>query len=392
MGTADWFQYGSDTGYLHPIRARQIATIDACVSLIAGTIAQLPVAAKRLDRAGNLKQTNAGHLGRLLNLEPCPAYSAVQFWETVVSEVLLLGNSYAYIRRDGSDQVGELVPVTCDLRKVELKNGRLFYHLNSARRAADDLPETVIEQKDILHFTSGVFDGCEGRSILEMGAATAANVYTSMDDFLLDYYRHGAHADWVIQFQDGGEADQKTKDEVKAAFKARHAQGLDGKAEPIVIGSEVQVQRMETNLRENQMTEGREFQIDEIARAFRVPSYLINREQKTTSFGSGITEISRSFLRYCIGPHLHRLECELNRKLTPPPKMTRLRFDTAELIRASTQERAAAHTAALGSPGASGWASINEVRKMEGLMPLPGAEYDRVALAGSGHPEPEPPA
>ena len=101
---------------------------------------------------------------------------------------------------------------------------------------------------------------------------------------------------------------------------------------------------------------------------------MINREQKTTSFGSGITEIAHSFLRFTVAPILARISAEVTRKLLPKDGSLRCYHDTSALTRAVESER----FRALRSAAGGAWMTVNEARGREGLPPVPDGKTVRV--------------
>jgi HK97 family phage portal protein len=138
------------------------------------------------------------------------------------------------------------------------------------------------------------------------------------------------------------------------------------------------VTTLSLNAKDSQLLESREFQITDIARAFGMPSFMVNQEQKTTSWGSGIGEISLSFLRYTLGPHTNRWEQELNRKLFMRQSAPVFcEFIARSLMRLTLKDRNDAYRQAIGGSQGPGWMTVNEIRKMENLPRIDQEEYDQ---------------
>ncbi|WP_350624443.1 phage portal protein, partial [Pseudoalteromonas sp. 24-MNA-CIBAN-0067] len=79
--------------------------------------------------------------------------------------------------------------------------------------------------------------------------------------------------------------------------------GIENSKFPLVLDNSTDVKQLSVSAKDSQLLESREFQITDIARAFGLPSFMVNQEQKSTSWGSGIGEIGLSFLRFTLGPH-----------------------------------------------------------------------------------------
>lgn len=130
-----------------------------------------------------------------------------------------------------------------------------------------------------------------------------------------------------------------------------------------------------------QLLETRKFQVIEIARAFGVPPHMIGETSASTSWGSGIEQMSIGYVRYTLGPHLTRIEQELNRKLWPRSQKYFVEFNRDGLLSGDSKTEAEVFGKALGGPGAQGWMTINEVRRIKNLPPLEGEQYNQVQIA-----------
>ena len=119
----------------------------------------------------------------------------------------------------------------------------------------------------------------------------------------------------------------------------------------------------------------------DIARAFGVPPHLIGETTASTSWGSGIEQMSIGFVRYALGPHLKRFEQEFNRKLWPRSPKYFVEFDREAAQAGDLKSEAEFFAKALGGPGSQGWMTVNQVRRKKNMEPLPG--WNDVAKAGA---------
>lgn len=121
---------------------------------------------------------------------------------------------------------------------------------------------------------------------------------------------------------------------------------------------------------DTQLLESRSFGIDEIGRWFGVPSALINGAGGAS--GASIEQAVEAFYRSTVVPHCTALEQEIMRSVFTPQesRQYRVEFKMSALQRASVAARYDSYSKAL----QNGFLTRNEVRRMESLPPLPGAD------------------
>ena len=118
------------------------------------------------------------------------------------------------------------------------------------------------------------------------------------------------------------------------------------------------------NANDYQLLETRRFQIEEIARIFKVPLSLIGHLEKAANYSS-IEALSIDFVRFTLQPYLVLIEQELNRKLFRENELDNyfVRLDSKGLLRGDSAARATYYR----EMSAIGVLSINEIRRMEDL-------------------------
>lgn len=342
----------------------KISIVYACCRLIAGTFAQMPLFAYSGRRSNVVEDSRVDRINASFN----DLFTSAVAWEYIVTSFLLSGDCICFIERDRRGDWPALHPV--DIRDVlwSRVGRRLVYTITV------DGEQLYFDQDDILHFTGFGFNGTRGMSVIRYGARNAIGAEKAMQEFSADFFASGLRQNVVIS-KDGKWMEEQ-KDAIRETFLNKYY-GSGGKKGPIVVDKTAKIDVIPVNAKDAQLLESRDFQITDIARAFGLPSFLVNQEQKTTSFGSGIGEIALSFLRFTINPHQVRNEAELNRKLFRSGNV-RVSFDAQNIQRGTIKERYDSYKIALGGGGTSGWLSVNEVRQLDGKTALTGAEYDRV--------------
>lgn len=340
-----------------PGTSMKVSIVYACVRLISGAIAQMPV--HTYDDSGGVRERVVDAVSPLLNMQPTPIFSAATFWEFITASMLLHGDGFAIIYRNRAGEPQEILPVSPANVDVKENSGRLIYIMNLGGKPY------AFDQDDVLHFPGFGFNGLRSMSVIRWGAYNAIGVELAMEEFSADFFKSGAHQSVALIKQGKWDSDQKAA--LRESWVATYG-GLKNKKYPLVFDSTTDIKQLNISAKDSQLLESREFQITDIARAFGLPSFMVNQEQKSTSWGSGITEIALSFLRFTLMPHVNRFEQELNRKFYMRSKNF-CEFNAAGLMRGTQKERYDAYMQGLGGAQGPGFLKPNEVRRFENLPP-----------------------
>lgn len=349
-----------------PKTSMKVSIVFACVRLIAGAIAQMPVHIFNQSNNGDRVRVANHQISSLINLQPSPAWSAATFWEYIVCSMLLHGDGFAILLRNRNGDVEEILPINPVSTKVENRGGRLIYFTE-----IDGNPKGF-DQDDILHFPGFGFDGKRSMSVIKWGAFNSVGLEIAMEQHSGEFFKSGSTQRVAVVKQ--GKWDSEQKQAFREAWVRTYG-GVENSKYPLVLDQSTDIKALSLSAKDSQLLESREFQITDIARAFGLPSFMVNQEQKSTSWGSGIGEIALSFLRFTLAPHLNRFEQELNRKLFF--KSTDFaEFVTANLMRLTLKERNDAYRQAVGGSHGVGWYTINEIRKLENLPRIDDPKFD----------------
>src|SRR5690554_4735321 len=339
--------------------ALRVTAVYACVRLIAGAIASLPLATYR--RTDDGRERVRSDLWWLLNEQPCPAVSAAVFWEYLIAQMLLSGDGLAEIERGRGGSIRQLIPL--DARAVGIRqiNGRLRYEFcrNGTWLGRD--------QDDILHIPGFGFDGTRGMSVIRHAAREAIGLALAAEGFSSRFFASGAHADVALKVP--GKMTQEQIDNLRRIWASKYG-GAHNASLPIVLTEGTDLKEVTISAQDSQLIEARRFQVADIARAFGVPPHMIGETDKSTSWGSGIEQQGIGFVQYTLAPHLNRIEQEINRKCFRTERLF-VEFNVEGLLRGDSKSRADYYTRALGGTQNPAWMTPNEVRRLENLPPLP---------------------
>lgn len=356
--------------------AMRVSAVYACVNLIAGSIAGLPL--KFYERQGLSRTEIPDHpLWWLFNEEACPAFSSATFWEFVLAQMLLRGDSINYIYRgEGkfASDIKAIIPVPrsqVTVQRTIPPEGyrgptKLIYTF-----ALDNGQHFTVDQGDVLHFPGFGFDGLRGMSAIQWGARNAVGTAIQADEFAGKFFSQGAQPQIAIKAP--GQMGPDQQEALREAFVAKYA-GNGPSGVPLVLTEGLEIQELSMTAADAQLLESRKWQVVDIARAFGVPPFMIGEMEKTTSWGSGIEQMYIGFVRGTLRSHIKRIQPELNRKLWPTRQKTLVEFDTFELTAGDAVSQADYFSKALGGTQNPAWMTQNQVRQRLNMPPMDGGD------------------
>ena len=344
--------------------ALAISAVYACIGLIGGAIASLPLPIYR--RTTDSRERVDHPLSDLLNLEPTPACSSAVWREYLLWSLLLHGDGMARIHRKGGrlslrPDIVRLEPLHPLDVSVSINGDRLAYQMTDA-----DEGRITLDQDDMLHIPGLGFDGCRGMSPLRYAARNSMGLSLAADEYSARFFSNGARPDYLITTP--GKMDTAQQALFRESWMARYS-GLGNAHIPAILTGGGEVKALSINPEDAQLIETRNFQASDIARFYGVPPHMIGITDKTTSWGSGIEQQGIGFVKYTLSRHLIKIEQEINRKLLRDG-IHFAEFVTAGLERGDYKARNEGYRIALGRAGEPGWMTPNEVRRLENLPPL----------------------
>ena len=340
--------------------AMQLTAVYACVRILAEGIAGLPLHLYKCGKNGSREKVVDHPLYFLLHDEPNPEMTSFVFRETLMTHLLLWGNAYAQIIRDGRGVVVALYPLMPDRMRVDRdENGQIYYRYQlRADESHLEKPGTVdLSPKDVLHIPALGFDGLVRYSPIAM-ARNSIGMAIACEDFGASFFRNGAAPSGVLEHPGVLKNPEKLRDAWEAQYGGSRNSGRvavleEGmKFNPIAIPPE-QAQFLET----------RKFQVDEIARIFHVPPHMIGDLERSTF--SNIEQQSLEFVKYTLNPWVCRWEQVLTRSLLSPKEKREysIKFNVDGLLRGDYQSRMNGY--AVGRQ--NGWMSANDIRELENM-------------------------
>lgn len=278
---------------------------------------------------------------------------------------ILWGNGYAQIIRNGRGEVVALYPLMPDRMAVDRDaRGRIYYEYTRADSDVNTLGKkssVLLLPEDVFHIPGLGFDGLVGYSPIAM-AKQAVGLGLACDEYGASFYQNGAQPGGVLEHPGVVKNPQRVRDSWNAIY-----QGAKNAHKVAILEEGMSYKPISINPQEAQFLETRKFQIDEIARIFRVPPHMVGDLDKS-SF-SNIEQQSLEFVKYTLSPWIARWEQAIHRALLLPDEKPRYfaRFNVEGLLRGDYQSRMNGYAVAR----QNGWMSANDIRELENLDRIP---------------------
>lgn len=340
-----------------PDRALQLATVYACVDLLANTVAAFPLMVYRRDERGNRVEARDTRLWMLLHDSPNAMMTPMDFWRALVVQLVLRGNAYACIDRNDRGEPVALWPLASDQISDNIKDGEQVYIYSK------DGESRLYQASDILHLR-GIGTGYHGFGKLDFMASTVreADALGAFANTLADTANKPAG---IVQVQ------HMTTKEQRDGLMSRLTDFKRGDSRFLLIDGDMDFKQVSITPQESQLLETRKFTTEEICRWFGVPPQLIGGSD-SASWGNGIEQITAGFEKYTVRPLVCSIEQSVARTLmTPADRMSFIvEFSMTNLLRSSLSDRYSVYSSAV----QNGLMTRNEVRAMENLEPIAGAD------------------
>lgn len=354
--------------------AMQTTAVYACVRILAEAVASLPLHVYEYQDDGGKKLVHDHPLYYLLHDEPNPEMTSFVFRETLMSHLLIWGNAYAQIIRDGAGRVLGLYPLLPDKMEVQRDDRGNIYYVYS--RNSDENPmfkeygNIKLKAEDVLHIPGLGFDGLIGYSPIAM-AKNAVGMTLACEEYGASFFANGANPGGVLEHPGVLKDPSKVRESWNSVYR-----GVSNAHKIAVLEEGMKYQQIGIPPEEAQFLETRKFQINEIARLYRIPPHMVGDLDKS-SF-SNIEQQSLEFVKYTLDPWVIRWEQSLQRSLLLPGEKGKyfIKLNVDGLLRGDYQSRMNGY--AIGRQ--NGWLSTNDIREMEDMNPLPEEEGGNLYL------------
>ena len=363
-----FFIGGSSSGKnVNERSAMQMTAVYSCVRILSEAVASLPLHVYKYNDEGGKEKAVKHPLYFLLHDEPNPEMASFVFRETLMTHLLLWGNAYAQIIRNGKGEIVALYPLMLNRMIVDRDDkGQLYYQYNTSKDDAPTMNGSMVNLKpsDVLHIPGLGFDGLVGYSPIAM-AKNAIGMAIACEEYGAKFFANGATPGGILEHPGTVKDPKRVRESWTSAF------GGSSNANKVAVLEEgMKYTPISISPEQAQFLETRKFQINEIARIFRVPPHMVGDLEKS-SF-SNIEQQSLEFVKYTLDPWVARWEQAIVRFLFSADEKTQyfVKFNVDGLLRGDYQSRMNGY--AIGRQ--NGWMSANDIRELENLDRIPEEE------------------
>ena len=335
----------------------RLSAVYACVRLISDTISTLPYDQFiRRDGQRFPFRPKDAWVDR-----PSTEMPKTTFWKQVIVSLLLDGNAFVLVTRSGNEIV-DLTPLNPKQVRVERRDGRKVFILEN---------ETVLGTDRVLHVTEMLMPG-ELRGVSRiMQAKESLGLGLALEEYAAQFFGNGAYAGGVLEFPDKLSPEQRkeirdTWNAVHQGPRRSHRVGMlwgGGKFNPLTVDPTA-----------SQLVDQRKFAVEEIARIFRVPPFMLGVSENAAMAFASIEQQQLFFRQHTIQPYVEMLEDHFQTLLEVPTSF--IKFNMSSIVRADLSSRYSAYNVAL----LAGFMSVNDVRRLEDQGPVEDGDQYRVPL------------
>ena len=336
----------------------KIGTVYACVRLIADSISTLPVDTFiRVD-------------GDRRPFRPRPEWldlpeigcSRTDHFQQVLVSLLLNGNSFTRIIRDPQGVAGLTVLNPLKVEVIRDESRQLVYVFDNKQR---------IEHNDMIHLTELRLPGdMRGRSRIEL-IKENLGLAKALEEFAARFFGQGSHTSGIIEFP--GNLTREQAKSLVDGFEEGH-RGLRRSHRPGILFGGAKYTTTSVAPDDSQFLQSRQFAVEEILRAFRIPPSMAGVLQPGAQAYASVEMNGIHFVMHTLRPYVTKIEDGYQKLLT---NGAFLKFNLDGLMRGDFASRVAGYSSGL----QAGWLSINDVRRFEDLRPADGGDTYRVPLA-----------
>lgn len=340
--------------------AMGISAVYAAVNIISNTIASIPIQVKDKNREGYEDVIHDHYLLPLFdhNENDITRFEMVKY---TVQSILLKGNGFIYVERDGIGRAKSL-------RWLPSSNVSVIYNQvsNELYYLCPLVSKKRIEPVNMLHFKINSDDGINGRSVISYATRSIKNA-NATENSAVNFFQSGCNLNGIIKST--GTLTPQQKQDIRTSWR----ESMDGQGLAVLQGN-LDFTPIQMNIEDAQLIESRLFNVNDIARFFNINPTLLG--DLTHSAYNTLEAAQEEFLVHTLTPYISIIEQEMTRKLFPPSESNCFinLLETA-ILRTDKSSQAEYYTKLL----EKGVLSINEVRKAMGYNEIEGGDRHTVA-------------
>jgi len=369
---ARFFGYELGGSSMSEKQALQVSAVMCAVRVISEGVAQMPVRIRRRRQIGD-------HLGSeparshfawsLFNVRPNDFQTPFQFIEHAMTMAALTGDFVALKVRDGAGRTRELLPLVPGVVNIRRdQTWRITYEIRYEDRVSG-----VFEADDVFHLRGPSWNTYQGYQPVQLAAETLG-LTRNLERMQAKSARAGGRPSGIVSFESA--LSPERIEQVKRQWQEQFS--VSGEGGVALLDGQTKFTPISMSAVDGQHIETRKFQIEEVARTFRVFPQMLMHSDKTATFASA-SEFFRAHVTHTLGPWVARFEQAINLQIIGAAHPGIFAdFDERALLRGSFEEQATYVTQLLGAGGHPPVMTQNEARQFLGMDPLEDEAADRL--------------
>jgi HK97 family phage portal protein len=360
------FGLSSGKTVVNPQSAQRLSAVGACIGLIGGSVAGLPLHHYKKD--GDIRKRVDSNIWNLLNLSPISNWPAASMYEWWVRCNGLRGDAVSEIMRDRYGDPLSIRPHHPDRVEIKLtESGDDLIYIFTPRSGGKTYARA---SDDVIHIPGNGYDGHKSLSVIQHDAKQAITIGLAAGEYSAKFFENGGMPKHLFKTPNKMNDDQTKA--LRKTYDERYA-GPANAGRPMVLTEGLDVTELSMSSIDAELLDSRKYSVIDIARAFRVPPVMIGAQDTTSSWGTGIEQVTLGFVKFTLQPYLTRIEQEINRKLIRKPDEF-VEFNLKGLLRGDTKAENESLRQARGGSQGPGWLTLNEIRRIDNLPPVVGGD------------------
>jgi len=375
MGILNWFRnketrstFAQPTSWLSTAfggtatASGQVVTVDsslrepavfACVRVISEDVASLPCKIYQKGSDGDREQISSHPVARLFQVAPNPEMSVFSYVETMQQHLLLYGNAYSEIERNGIGDPIALWILKPSLMRIKIVDGAVIYEYDN---------RMSFESDKILHIRGMSSDGILGLSPIQYMRETIGGL-SAMSKAGNKFFANASRPSGVLSHP--AKLSEDAAKRLRQGWDGMYSGLSDNIGRTAILEEGMRFDSMSIPHSDAQWIEAKAFALQDIARIYRIPPHMIG-DLSRSSF-SNIESQQISYMQQTVMPWTRRWSAEINRSLLKSDDNSIFsEFLAEEMLRGNTTERFDAYRTAR----ETGWMSVNEIRQKENMPKL----------------------
>lgn len=336
--------------------ALNVPAINACVNMIADTIASLRIRLYKRVGDGQVEEVTGDIRTKLLNEDTGDTLDGSQFKKAMIMDMLLDKGGYAYVNKD-KRTVKSIHYVEANRVSFATNSDPIFkdYQIMVNGR--------IFEGFQFIKLLRNTKNGYKGTSIIDDSPILLSIIYNSMT-YEKQLVKTGGNKKGFLQAVRSLSEGAMTK--LKEAFRNLYSNNTEN---IVVLNDGLTFKESSNSSVEMQLNENKQSNENDVCKCFLIPPSIIN--------GGASAEDKKLYLESCIIPILERFQCAIDRVMLLEAEKGSLffAFDTSDMLKADIEKRFKAYEIA----SKNGFMQIDEIRARENL-PAFGLDFIKLGL------------